>query len=320
MAMARIALISPKEYVDLLHSLPVPGYTGYPGGIVAITSYMSANPQFGGGKGGNAKAGKLNGLLQSLTKGKPENYITKQPEYQRVFTGQGLPMDLAIVMSLVNANRDALAKNADFKAYFKETDFLQAMADDGVFGIDCIGFVGNYMVQSGLEPKYVGRRPLDFASLFKPVKSLDQVRPNSVVMLTNGLHIQMIDQVRPKDGQLLIDLCQSSKGGPQMNVSVTLSQPHSGGSYLPVDEFRKANAGKTYQSEWEADNRARAASGEKARDYESFLRAKMTAKGRQFGYLGGAIFQLSSSGNPNNPVGGSVYVGVVEGGISIRTP
>ncbi len=318
--MARIALLSPREYVDLLHALPVPGYTGYPEGLVAVTSYMSANPQFGGGKGGNAKAGRLNGLLQSLTKGKPEAYLTGQPGYGRVFSGQGLPMDIAIVMSLVNANRDALAKDPTFKDYFKVGDFLQAMADDGVFGIDCIGFVGTYLVQSGLEPKYVGRRPLDFAGLFKPVKSLDQVRPNSVVMLTNGLHIQMIDAVRPANGGLMVDLCQSTKGGPQVNVGVSLTQPHSGGSYLPVDEFRKANANKTYQADWEADNRARQAAGSKARDYESFLREKMTAKGRQFGYLGGAIFQLGGNGAPGNIVSGSVYVGVVDGGISIRTP
>ena len=318
--MSRIAQISPAEYVDLLHSLPVPGYTGYEGGIVSITSYMSANPQFGGGTGGNAKAGKLNALLQTLTKGRPENALMRLPDVQRVFTGQGLPMYIATVMALVNGLRDAVAKDAAFKPCFKEQDFLQAMADDGVFGVDCIGFVGNYLVQAGLEPKYVGRRPLDFAGLFKPVKSLDQVRPNSVVMLTNGLHIQMIDAVRPANGGLVVDLCQSTKGGPQMNVGVSLTQPHSGGSYLPVDEFRKANAGKTYQADWEADNRARQAAGGKPRDYESFLREKLTAKGRQFGYLGGAIFQLGGNGKPGNIVSGSVYVGVVDGGISIRTP
>ena len=318
--MARTALISPKQYVDILQSIAVPDYTGYPNGIVSITSYMSANPQFGGGTGGNAKAGKLNALIKTLTKGKPVNYYTTQPDYQRVFTGQGLPMDIAVVMSLVNEYREAIAKNGDFKAYFQKQDFLQAMADDGVFGVDCIGFVGNYMVESTLEPKYVGRRPLDFASVFKPVKSLDQVRPNSVVMLTNGLHIQMIDQVQEKDGKLLINLCQSTKGGPQVNVGVTLSQPYSGGSYLPVEEFRKANANKTYDDQWKEDNRARLARGEKERGYESYLRERMTAKGRQFGYLGGAIFQLSGGGTPNNIVSGSVYVGVAEGGISIRTP
>ncbi|MCO5091098.1 hypothetical protein [Bosea sp. (in: a-proteobacteria)] len=314
--MARSALMTPEDYLDLLQALPVPGYTGYPGGLVSISSYMSANPQFGG----NAKAGKLLYLLQKLTKGKPESALLKQDDVRRVFTGQGLPMAFGIVMSLVNTYRAEIAKDPGFKAYFKERDFLQEMCDGGVFGVDCIGFVGGYMVQAGLDARYAGRAPIDFASVFKPVRSLDQVRKYGAVMLTNGFHVQLINNVgEVKNGRLSIELCQSSSGGPQTNTGVTLTQPHSGGSFLPIDDFRRAKASNQYQAEWEADNRARERDNKPKRSYESFLREKMTVTGRQFGHRDGAIFQLARNGDLPNPVGGSVYVGVVEnGGITIR--
>ena len=138
-------------------------------------------------------------------------------------------------------------------------------------------------------------------------------------MLTNGMHIQIIDEVTERGkGFIKIDLCQSSTGGPQCNVGVTLRS--GGGSYLPVEEFRKALATNQYADEHARDNAARQQSGQAARGYESFLRAKLTKANTAIGYCGGAIFQLEARGEPKNPVGGSVYVGVARGGLSLRTP
>jgi len=313
--MKSIAQFAPWEYVNRLHDLRVPGYTGFPDGSVMISSYLSANAMFGG----NSKAAVLRAQLVRIVSGKPEHAFTQTAGFDRVFTGQGLPKDIIAVMSIVNTYQDQFKAVPQFAPYFQQKDFLQAMADDACFGLDCIGFVGTYLVESALEDSYVGRRPLDYAAVFQPVRSLDEITDYSAVMLTNGLHIQLIDTVNERKGNsIVVDLCQSTKGGPQTNFGVTIRS--GGGDFLPVDTFRAALASRQYAQEHAADNAARAGRGEKTRDYETFLRAKFTQKNVSFGYGGGAIFQLSANGEPQNIVGGSVYVGVARGGLSIRTP
>ena len=313
--MNNVAQFSSIEFLTKLNSLQVPGYTGYPGGVVSITSYLSANAMFGG----NSKAGVLATAIRKVVKGKPELGMTQTPGFNRVFTGQGLPVDMIAAMSIVNKYKTEFKAEPGLAKYFAKEDFLQELCDDACFGLDCIGFVGTYLVDAGLEASYVGRRPLDYTAVFPPVKSLTEITDYSVVMLTNGLHIQMIDTVlERKNGSIVINLCQSSKGGPQVNSKVTLKS--GGGSYLPVEEFRSALASKQHAQDHSKDNAERASRGEKPRDYETFLRAKFTQANVMFGYCGGAIFQLSADGEPANPVGGSVYVGVAKDGLYIRTP
>jgi len=139
-------------------------------------------------------------------------------------------------------------------------------------------------------------------------------------MLTSGLHIQMVDVVQKERGNgfVNVDLCQSSSGGPQCNVGVTIRS--GGGDYLPVEEFRAALSGKQYADDHARDNAARKAEGKRERDYETYLRARLTRPNTQSGFCGGAIFQLVANGEPRNPVGGSVYVGVAKDGLGVRTP
>ena len=313
--MKSVAQFAPWEYVNMLHDLRVPGYTGYPDSSVMISSYLSANAMFGG----NSKAGVLRAELIKIVKGKPEAAIAQGAGFERVFSGQGLMEDIIAVMSVVNTYQAQFKAVPALAKYFKEQDFLQSMANDACFGLDCIGFVGTYLVESGLEGSYIGRRPRDYTSAFPPVRSLDDVTDYSVVMLTNGMHIQMIDTVNERsDGRIVVDLCQSTKGGPQTNFGVTIRS--GGGDFLPVEEFRAALASKQYEKDHAADNAARQSQGLKARDYESYLRARLTQKNVSFGYGGGAIFQIAANGEPQNVVGGSVYIGVARNGLSIRTP
>ena len=99
----------------------------------------------------------------------------------------------------------------------------------------------------------MGRRPLDYAYLFRPVKSLDEIDDLAIVMLTSGVHIQIIDCVNDLSGNTLdVDLCQSSSGGPQTNEGVTIHA--GGGDYLPVEQFRSALANQTYIGDYQQDN------------------------------------------------------------------
>ena len=101
--MTNTALFSPADYVSRLHTLPVPGYDGHPDGTVAITHYMSANPQFGGNAGPAT-------LRQAIARAAAQRADilsrTRSAGYARVFTGQGAPGDFINVMEIVVALRD----------------------------------------------------------------------------------------------------------------------------------------------------------------------------------------------------------------------
>jgi hypothetical protein len=313
--MKTIAQFSPYDYVGKLMDVHVPGYEGYPGGQVSISQYLSANSMFGG----NSKAAVLNAAFNRIVHAHNETAVTSQTGFARVFTGQGSRSNFAAAMSIINRYSDEFRAVRDLAKYFQAQDFLQAMVDDHCFGLDCIGFVGTYLVEASLEDNYVGRRPLDYTAVFKPVKSLDEVTDCSVVMLTNGMHVQIIDTVNERgNGYITVDLCQSTSGGPQCNLGVTIRS--GGGDYLPVETFRQALASRQYSEQHAADNAQRQNEGKPPRDYETYLRALLTKHNTAFGFAGGAIFTITGTGEPRNPVSGSVYIGVAPGGVSVRVP
>jgi hypothetical protein len=299
-----IAQISPWDYVDNLWNIQVPMYSGSEGGVVSIRRYLSANTMFGG-------ANKAMGLLAALKRAVKTvgygSYVTEGSAV-RVFTGQGSIDQFTEVFLFMCENKKILQNDPSLKGYFASENWIQAMVDGFCFGQDCIGFVGTYLEAAGVE-KYAGRVPLGFASVFKPVQSLDEIQHRSAVMLTNGMHVQMIDEVTDRShGKITVDLCQSSTGGPQRNASVTINA--GGGKFLDVPKFRAALA------KWKAEN-----PGKSANEQEQILRKTYSIENYQgLGYMNGAIFQLSAGGQPSNPVSGSVYVGTMEGGLRLKTP
>jgi hypothetical protein len=72
------------------------------------------------------------------------------------------------------------------------------------------------------------------------------------------------------------------------------------------------------KKQFEADKAAGQASG----DYETYLRRKMTQQNVQFGYMGGAIFKTTNTGNVPNPPGvsGSVYIGSPTTAVTVQDP
>jgi hypothetical protein len=313
--MNTIARFPPSDFVDYLTELQVPDYKGSSGGFVAVTKYRSANPMFGGSA--SSPASVLANAVAQVAQARKDTSLFSLAGFSRTFTGQGSMDNFIAAMSFINKYQDDFRKIPALKKYFTNADFLQAMADDACFGLDCIGFVGNYLAESGLEKGYVGRRPLDYCTAFRPVKKLDDITDISVVMLTNGLHIQLLEKVTNRDvGSIQATLCQSTAGGIQVNYAVTIRA--GGGNYLPVEAFRQALNDPEGKKQFEADKAAGNASG----DYETYLRKKMTQHNVQFGYMGGAIFNTTHTGNVPNPPGvsGSVYIGSPSPAVTVQDP
>jgi hypothetical protein len=313
--MNTVADFPPSDFVDYLTGLQIPDYKGYPDGMVEVTQYQSGNPMFGGKAGSPASV--LHNAVIQVAHAKKDTSLFSLPGFDVVFNGQGSMDNFIAAMAFINKYQDDFKKIPALKKYFTQADFLQAMANDACFGLDCIGFVGNYLVESGLENSFVKRRPLDYTAIFPPVKKLDDVKDLSVVMLTNGLHIQLLEKVTYRDpGYIQATLCQSTAGGIQVNYAVTIRPGP--GNYLPVEAFRAAMNNPDVKKEYEADK----AAGKTTADLETYLRRKMTQSGVQFGYLAGAIFNTTHTGYVPNPPGvsGSVYIGTPRTPVTVHDP
>ncbi|WP_299809456.1 hypothetical protein [uncultured Roseibium sp.] len=103
---------------------------------------------------------------------------------------------------------------------------LQAMVQDRFFGMDCIGFVANFLIHTGEWDKYHGVVPKNYPKNVAKINidDIKEVKPLDF-MVWNG-HVALVDWVWKlidnKSAQ--IDMCQSSSGGPQCNEYVTLKE------------------------------------------------------------------------------------------------
>ncbi len=315
------ARFGPANYVDMLHAVQVPGYSGSPDGKVSINRYLSANTRFGGAN----HAGALLVQLQSLTNGTADQPRVHTPAFGRVFTGQGAIDDIVYAMTLVIAHQQQIRALPQFAPFFSGPNYLQAMIEGYCFGLDCIGFIGTYLVAAGVHQQYHGRRPLDYLSEFRPVQTIAGIKDLSIVALTSGEHIQIIEKVlRTTEHSVTIELCQSTSWpravafdaaharGPQCNrgLTVTDSAASGGGDFLPVEQFRAAMRSPERRQEWQEAQQALPAA--ERVDFETYLRKLMTQHHyRGLGYEQGGLFNISGGGTPANPVGGWVYVGTL---------
>jgi hypothetical protein len=315
------ARFGPAHYVDMLHAVQVPNYTGSPDGKVSINRYLSANTRFGGAN----HAGALLVELQRLTNGTADQPRVHTAAFGRVFTGQGAIDDVVYAMSLVITYQQQIRALPQFAPFFSGPNYLQAMIEGYCFGLDCIGFIGTYLVAAGVHQQYQGRRPLDYLFEFRPAQRLSEIKDLSIVALTSGEHIQIIETVLSTSlHSLTVDLCQSTSWsrqipidsaharGPQCNRGVTLtdSAASGGGDYLPVEEFRAALRSLTKRQEWQDAQQILPAP--QRVDFETYLRRQMTQHHYQgLGYQQAGLFNIGRGGDPANPVGGWVYVGTL---------
>jgi hypothetical protein len=180
----------------------------------------------------------------------------RAPSWRRVFTGQGEVAHLQAVWAFMLEHRDWLERlehrgARPFEPYFcGGLHGLQEMVNDGLFGYDCLGFVGNYLVQAGLRevypecevrgyPRHLRLRPLETVAEIEPLTLLAWTR-------TGTQHIAVVDRIVERDRRSVhVDLCQSSRGGPQRNGRVRLVATDSTGHIGTTEctEFRLSTLG-----------------------------------------------------------------------------
>lgn len=242
--MSTIVANRPSEFVDFLTNPGLPVYDMH----IPLAQYVSSNPNYGGSVEAQLVIGIANRkiLVDEVAKTKISAFTRN---IGRLTSGQGYPDDFILLMKHIADNLDALGSQPELKKkpYFRLPGqsaevTLNAMVQAKVFGLDCIGFVSQYLVYTGLWQAYKTYYPADYRREFKPVKSLDEVRRLCLVIWGNT-HIGIIDNVveyNKARGELLCDICQSSSGeakGPQTNRDVVLRMSP-GDAYQGAQKFK----------------------------------------------------------------------------------
>lgn len=246
--MAIIVTDTPSDFVDYLTDPGLPVYDMN----IPLKQYVCSNPNFGG----NAEAEKVIGYANQkcfVDETLKTKISAQTRSIGRLTTGQGYPDDFILLMEHMTDNIDKMKAAPELKThgYLRDTsldieDILNKMVEKKVFGMDCIGFVSQYLVYAGVWDGYKTYYPADYRREFKPVKSLSEVTRLCLV-IWNNYHIGIIDNVQDYDSEkdeLMVDICQSSSGeakGPQTNYNVTLRKS-------PGDFFEGAQKFKIFRA------------------------------------------------------------------------
>ncbi len=301
------ATIPPSDFVS---SLIDPGLNvdGFPT-PVSLRRYLCANPD----DGGNTKAMVLQNALPTLVAGTLDAGVLaplqKSGQYYQLFSGQGKPEHFRTVMAVIWRNKDKLKADSRFAKYFADSvpNPLQAMVDDGLFGMDCIGFFGRYLEAAGIFNSYRGAYPRQWLDTFLPVRTPFDIDVCCALVWTNARHIAIIDSCEEANWHatsphIVVNICQSSNGvahGPQTNCGVKLVRLNAANA-LDIAKYnqeilKKDDSGKVI--------------GEVSEDEKVKLRAALTST-IGTGYRGGIFFDVQQ-GDPAPPVRGAVYVGLM---------
>lgn len=231
----------PYEYVDLLTS---PGLSTS-AGPVKLNQYLCKDR----GNGGNDSATSFYKNFRWIKDkdGISLNQHVGGTAIDLALKGQGNDKAFVKIWNFMLKNKDLLdkykvevcgrakkdgSKDVEKTGKIKQMYFdkmsdqaaLQQMVQDRFFGMDCIGFVANFLIYTGEWDKYYGVSPKNYPKHVAKINidDIKDVRPLDF-MVWNG-HVAIVDWVWKliDDKNAQIDMCQSSSGGPQCNEYVTL--------------------------------------------------------------------------------------------------
>ena len=219
-------------------------------GTIKLRTYMCKTLSNGGNDSATSLIGQLRWMKDGGT-GPTLNNSAGGVAVDLCLKGQGSPDGFIAIWNFMIRNLDTVRKlkvekcakrdrkdsgtkivikhdtleNLYFKDRTKEAA-IQTMVDDGFFGIDCVGFVSNFMIFTGEWTKYLGATPEQWPlwHVKQNVEKAKDIKPLDIVLWDN--HIAIIDWVwdMKDDKTVEVDICQSSSGGPQCNERVHLRE------------------------------------------------------------------------------------------------
>jgi hypothetical protein len=244
-------MFSPKDMVACFSAIPCPG------GSVKL-SYMSGSWSNGGNANSQAFFG--NHRWMKAKDGTSLPSVTT-PDLDLMIKGQGYHSDFIRVFEWIDSHLTEIkAKNFPYAfteahvlqnikptttaadtAKLRENKFskktvyehffgngqsvaqaLQNMANEKIFGVDCVGFVSQYLYSAGLIGEYPGIEINKYADYFKPIESASEATPLSLIIWGN-FHIGIIHKITSFDldgNGFTAEICQSSTGGPRHDTDV----------------------------------------------------------------------------------------------------
>ncbi|MCB1889512.1 MAG: hypothetical protein KDH20_18025 [Rhodocyclaceae bacterium] len=142
-----------------------------------------------------------------------------------------------------------------YDLYFKgrsDKAALKKMVDDRFFGLDCIGFLGNYFVWAGEWADYSGVQPRNWPEKVckQKVERASDIKQLDILCWRG--HVAIVDWIwhMASDKSVCVDICQSSSGGPQCNSRVVIEETgirvagrrqfkikHRGNPAMPVHDY-----------------------------------------------------------------------------------
>jgi hypothetical protein len=241
----------PRDYVD---------YLCHPGlktnaGAVALQRYMGLHA------GNKETAALFQALIKSGIKDtdsmQSARDVMPAKEWAIMEKGQGNHIYFVRLWNWMWDNQEQMRDGNNkflreniYNEYFRDREETGAnpfrlMVRDHYFGIECIGFVSNYLRYAGVWKSYLGVDNHHWKIHFPiGVKTLDDVKPLDLLEWVEKGHIALVDAVHGvTNGQLTLDVSQCSgyqnvKGGPHpgfngpmknKNVYLTKSGPAVGG-------------------------------------------------------------------------------------------
>ena len=223
---------------DFVNHLINPGLNAIPGRI-PLKQYVCLSKK----NGGNAEIDALLSALRAKalrdksTRETIDEYVGAT-ELNLLWKGQGRPQSFIDVMDFLVDNKDQMqgvqgTLGKVYSKYFAQTEdatALKKMVADHYFGIDCIGFVANYLRFCGLWNEYKPYEIDQWDRVFtKRVNTIDDIEHLSLMVWPGShvalVHIAWADDLGPL--KCKVDICQSSKGGPQTNRGIYLTDSRS---------------------------------------------------------------------------------------------
>jgi hypothetical protein len=218
----KVSMVLPSDLLKEYRSISVTTPKGST--TIAVRQYRCRTPAYGG----TADAEEVKDGFLGITKNAIVNEAGGADPLVNVFTGKASPEQFATVLALVAKYKDDFVKTykkqldtrgqcARMMEGYRDdqwSDMLQAFTDK-YLGLDCNGFVGNYVRRTKMSALGPQHYPIEYYSHRKNLrKTVAEVSSLDLLVWADFQHIAIIEDLEGDD-TVKAHVYQSTAGGPQ---------------------------------------------------------------------------------------------------------